>query len=359
MVTRVLHSASLVLVGPLLVVTTLHAQSTQGAAIPLTPNTPVQRQIAGGSTDSYAVALSKGQVLDATAMQNGVDVVVSVYAPDGRAIDRVDSPNGTSGPERVWLVAPAAGSYRITVAPLEEISSAGSYTMTLRPPAMASATVRQVLERDGELGQALQNQDVAALRELVAPNVTYIGSGGLRLDQQSLLAARQKATKYRAEDSQVQVQTFGDAAIVSGHVVMPDSVRGVAFEGDWTRTWVRQNGQWKLVAMHLSGVRAPVSSVTVDPATLDGYVGQYTVPADPSGTPPAETVNITRQGNSLVFTASDGVRIPFYAEAPGVFYSNDMRGRLIVASAAGSQSPELLLVPYMSGGRVQVLKKGP
>jgi hypothetical protein len=356
MVSRTLYSASLVLAGSLLLVSSLRAQS---AATALTPNTPVQRQIAGGGVDSYTVSLSKGQVLDATAMQNGVDVTVSVYAPDGSVIDRVDSPNGTSGPERVWLVAPAAGKYRIDVAPLEAISASGSYTMSMRPPTMASATVQQVLSRDSQLSQALANQDMTALRGLLAPSVTYIGVGGLRQDAQGMLTVRPGARKLPAMNSGVQVQTYGDAAVVSGQVTIPDSARGVAFEGNWTRTWVRQNGEWKLASMQVSGARAPVRSADVDAASLDAYAGKYTAPPAPGDTAAAETVDITHQGNTLVFTASDGVHIPFYAEAPGVFYSNDMRGRLIVASAAGNQGQELLLIPYTSGGRVQTLKKVP
>jgi len=358
MVTRTLHSAALVIVSPLLIVATLRAQSA--APTPLTPNTPVQRTIAGGGADNYTVSLSKGQVLDATAMQNGVDVVVSVYAPDGGVIDRVDSPNGTKGPEHVWLVSPADGNYRIEVAPLESISSAGSYTMTLRPLTMASATVQQVLARDQQLGRALGDQDVTALRGLIAPNVTYIGPNGLRMDATALLAARQGGdTKFHADDSGVQIQTFGDAAIVSGHITVPDSVRGVAMDGEWTRTWVKQNGEWKLASMHVSGERAPIRSAPVDAAALDAYTGKYAIASDQNSTAPADSVTVMRQGNSLVYTGSDGVHIPFYAEAPGVFYSNDMRGRLIVGPGTDGPGPEILLVPYRSNGRIAVLKKVP
>jgi hypothetical protein len=357
MVARTLHSAALALVSSLLTVATLRAQSA--APTPLAPNTPVQRTIAGGGADNFTVSLSKGQVLDATAMQNGVDVVVSVYGPDGRVIDRVDSPNGTKGPEHVWLVSPADGNYRIEVAPLESISSAGSYTMTLRPLAMASATVQQVLARDQQLGQALGDQDVTALRGLIAPNVTYIGVNGLRLDAAGLLAARQGGARFHADDSGVQVQTFGDAAVVSGHVTIPDSARGIALDGEWTRTWVKQNGEWKLASMQITGERAPIRSATVDAAALDAYAGKYTVVSDQNSTAPADSVTLVHQGNSLVYTGSDGVHIPFYAEAPGVFYSNDMRGRLIVGPGTNGQGSELLLVPYTSNGRVAVLKKTP
>jgi hypothetical protein len=364
MVTRMSRIAGPVLFGSLLVAPGLHAQNgaqntaSSSSAIALRPNTPMPRTIAGGGADNYTVSLTKGQVLDATAMQQGIDVVVSVYGPDGKQLDRVDSPNGANGPEHVWLVAPVTGTYRIEVAPLEAIAASGKYTMSMQPPTMASATVQQVLASDRALGDALDNQDVNALRGLLAPDVTFIGQGGLRYDAQGLLAARQSARKVHNEASQVQVRTFGnDVAIVSGHVTSADSVRGTAFDGEWTRTWVKQNGQWKLASMQVSGARGPTRSMSVAPGSLTTYAGRYTTVAEPNSTTPATSVTITPQGDALVYAEGDSVRIPFYAEAPGVFYSNDMRGRLIMTSGANGQ--QILLVPYMSGGRVEILKKEP
>ena len=98
---------------------------TASGRTPLAPNRPVQRELAGSGADSFAVRLGAGQVLDATAVQEGIDVVLSVYGPGGERLDRVDSPNGTQGPERAWLVAPAAGTYRLEITPFNAAVAAG------------------------------------------------------------------------------------------------------------------------------------------------------------------------------------------------------------------------------------------
>src|SRR5690242_13492446 len=81
----------------------------------LEPGKPVERSIDAGETQSYTVNLSAGQFAHITVDQRGVDVVVSVLAPDGTKLVRVDMPNGNRGPEPVSLIAETAGAYRVEV----------------------------------------------------------------------------------------------------------------------------------------------------------------------------------------------------------------------------------------------------
>jgi len=47
--------------------------------------------------------------------QRGIDVVVRAFSPAGSQLREFDSPNGTSGPEDVTLIAATSGVYRIEV----------------------------------------------------------------------------------------------------------------------------------------------------------------------------------------------------------------------------------------------------
>ncbi|HEY5447078.1 MAG TPA: hypothetical protein VIJ87_21955, partial [Pyrinomonadaceae bacterium] len=44
----------------------------------LEPGKPIERQISGGETHAYKIALNAGQYLDAAVNQRGIDVVVRV-----------------------------------------------------------------------------------------------------------------------------------------------------------------------------------------------------------------------------------------------------------------------------------------
>ena len=53
---------------------------------------PIERSIDAGETQSYTVTLTAGQYAYIVVDQRGVDVVVSISAPDGTKLVRVDMP---------------------------------------------------------------------------------------------------------------------------------------------------------------------------------------------------------------------------------------------------------------------------
>jgi len=93
----------------------------------LEPRKPIERELAGDQAHSYHLVLKAGQYLHAVVEQRGIDVVVAVFAPDGKKVAEVDSPNGSAGTEPVSLVAEATGTYRLEVRSLEATAAAGRY----------------------------------------------------------------------------------------------------------------------------------------------------------------------------------------------------------------------------------------
>ena len=75
----------------------------------------VQRELKGGETQSFRVHLNAGQYLYAVVEQQGIDVRVSLFKPDGSLIAASDSPNDRFGTEPALLVADVPGEYRIEV----------------------------------------------------------------------------------------------------------------------------------------------------------------------------------------------------------------------------------------------------
>src|SRR5262245_1113569 len=88
---------------------------------------PAERQMAGGQVHRYQLLLSGGEYLRLVVEQRGIDLVVAVFDPEGKEICRIDSPNGTQGPEIVYLIAKSSGAYRLEVSASERDSAPGRY----------------------------------------------------------------------------------------------------------------------------------------------------------------------------------------------------------------------------------------
>ena len=80
----------------------------------------------------YSVSLEKNQFAFFKLMQEGVDVKISTYTPQGKKIEDFDSPNGKIGAELFALKSDEKGKYVVEVTPLEENESKGKYNITLK-----------------------------------------------------------------------------------------------------------------------------------------------------------------------------------------------------------------------------------
>jgi CubicO group peptidase (beta-lactamase class C family) len=112
------------LVVPAMAVAPLNSQQP----IALTKGRTVEAVLAHGDTSRYVVALNAHQFVYGEADQQTVDVVVTVFAPDGHKLDVFDGP--ARGPEPFQINAEDAGTYRIEVTPFEQ--ETGRFAITLR-----------------------------------------------------------------------------------------------------------------------------------------------------------------------------------------------------------------------------------
>lgn len=92
---------------------------------------PFERDLQGGASHCYRVALNEGQYLHLVVDQLGIDVAVSVVGPDGRVRLEVDGPTYDRGAEPVWFVADATGDHRLEVRSLYPIAP-GRYRVRVR-----------------------------------------------------------------------------------------------------------------------------------------------------------------------------------------------------------------------------------
>src|SRR5437867_3645265 len=123
-----------------------------GQSVTLQPGTPIERSLSAGQTHNFFVNLEKDQFLQLVVDQKGIDVIVRVFSPEGRRVGEFDSPNGTDGPENVTVIADAAGSYRIEVAPLGQTENPSPGRYEIRIVEIRKATEQEL--------QSARNQEV-------------------------------------------------------------------------------------------------------------------------------------------------------------------------------------------------------
>lgn len=117
---------NLLLSSILFAITTCIAYGQPNAqATPLEIDKPVGRTLATGQRHAYTISIDAGGYAVGVVQQQGIDVVIEIFGPDGKRLNYLDSPNAESGPEPFTIVAATAGTYRVDVFPLD--SGDGSY----------------------------------------------------------------------------------------------------------------------------------------------------------------------------------------------------------------------------------------
>lgn len=172
---------------------TAHAQSPTQLT-----NTPVERTLAPGQTHEFTVTLEENTWIQFVVEQQGIDVVVKTFSPEGRALGEFDSPNGNDGPEHVSFVATAAGIYRITVSQLDPAATT-SGRFQIKILEQRKATEQEI--KASQSAVVVKAKGIALLLEL-EETIAQIQSPFTRINYQLLVAQllwepeQKRASKY-------------------------------------------------------------------------------------------------------------------------------------------------------------------
>jgi len=110
----------------LLTITTFAQETT------LQLGTPVGRKLGPNDTHAYSITLEENNYVQVVVEQRGIDLMVQVASPSGKSLGDFDSPNGNDGPENISFVAATAGTYRLTIAPLNrQDQTSGGYEIKI------------------------------------------------------------------------------------------------------------------------------------------------------------------------------------------------------------------------------------
>jgi ketosteroid isomerase-like protein len=120
---------------------------------------------------------------------------------------------------------------------------------------MQSPLQAQIVAVEDQLRGAMLSSNVAALNELLAPDLIFTNHLGQLLSKSDDLAAYSSGVLKIAalEPSEQTVKVLGEVAVVSVRMQVSGTYKGAPANGDFrfTRVWARsQQEQWQIVAAH-------------------------------------------------------------------------------------------------------------
>jgi enterochelin esterase-like enzyme len=114
----------------------------------LTPGLNQEQSLGPADNHIYTINLSEGAAVLGEADQHGVDLVIDIFAPDGKLIRTVDSPNGAEGPEPIDLTAFTAGEYKLVIHTADKTAEPGKYVMKIDRVITADENGQRLAEKN-------------------------------------------------------------------------------------------------------------------------------------------------------------------------------------------------------------------
>ena len=126
---------------------------------------------------------------------------------------------------------------------------------------LTSADSRELERLEKVWNEAHERGDVATLDGLWADDLEVaVPKMPVMTKSQVLSFARSGRMKFlRYTTSDLRVRVYGDAAVVTGRVERTRVLNGQEMADDWrfTKTYIRQNQKWRVVAFHASESARP------------------------------------------------------------------------------------------------------
>jgi ketosteroid isomerase-like protein len=129
------------------------------------------------------------------------------------------------------------------------------------PSASGSVPEQEIRAAEAQLATALSNADVDALSRLWADDfVSTMADGRVTTGKKRLESLRKQKPDANShvtnENHQIDVHVQGDwaFALVTSSWVVSDKTVGSQYQA--THIWAKRNGQWRLIAAHISEVKS-------------------------------------------------------------------------------------------------------
>jgi len=90
----------------------------------------IEKDLSAGEKHIYTIRLDSKEYMHVVVEQHGIDVKVTLLAPNKKQVEEVDSPIGAQGLEHLYHIAKISGIHTIEIRALQDTAAAGRYTLT-------------------------------------------------------------------------------------------------------------------------------------------------------------------------------------------------------------------------------------
>ena len=118
---------------------------------------------------------------------------------------------------------------------------------------------KQILKLEDDWVRAMVTRDRSVLDKIIGPGFTFIEPDGTIKDRKAYLADRTSENVHTEafKNTELKVRILGNFAIASGLATMTEQRRDgkrYRFSLRWKEMWMKQNGQWQVVASQATPV---------------------------------------------------------------------------------------------------------
>jgi ketosteroid isomerase-like protein len=202
------------------------------------------------------------------------------------------------------------------------------FSQMVQKPAQASQDEQGLRRLEDEwLGSYLRG-DKATFDRIVANDFTGTDESAKvrnKAEERELIQAPPASIKTSLTNEDVRVRIYGDAAIVTGRIVVKTQLSGqaeISFQSRFTDTFLKRQEYWQVAARHYSRLPIERTAVKLDPKVYDQYVGRYEVA-------PHFILTVTKEGEKLMNQATGQPKFELLAESEIGFFIKDISALFI------------------------------
>jgi len=213
-------------------------------------------------------------------------------------------------------------------------------TSACKSEGRSSITQEELVRRTQELYTTLAAGDQGPWKRYFADDCMFFDEKGRNMNKEALVAditALPQGYSGTITVGKAQSHIEGNVAILSYELDETEIIFGQVEKARYheTDTWMRRNGEWKIVAGQVLRYYEDPAPGDVDPRTYADYVGTYELA-------PGKTLKVSREENKLFRQRGNGPKDELIPEADGIFFRKGVEGRIFFRRAAKGKVEALI-----------------
>jgi len=201
-------------------------------------------------------------------------------------------------------------------------------------------TQEELVRRTQELMDSVVPGNQGPWKKYFADDAMYFDEKGRDMDKEALVKdVSPMPTGYSGaiRVANVKSRMLGDTAILSYDLDETETIFGQNLKARYhgTDTWMRKNGEWKIVAGQMLRYYEDPATGTLDLARIKPFLGHYQLA-------PGSVREVSTDGKSVFMQRTGHKKEELLPEGADIFFRKGVEGRILFRHGANDQ-PNLLI----------------